>query len=256
MASTQLKTPVQSHPLLPEENTSTRGRRARGAQSNSSDVKPKADYFALKAQSEHDATTTRPVNWDGSVRGYSRLQSAIAPLGLPNDRRTEDHDIFDLSTSPNSTTPHLAVGSPNSSLFGTSVPTPHFLITDEDDGATLSRNHVVSTKWHNLSGEGMERAITTLGKSSTFTTDIETYQSALRTLSSAYHDLCQAQLELEEKRKELAEKNIARKKRADELLKEIRPSEQEIAKRVLQSLFTDDDEEGHRVERNQSSVVR
>lgn len=38
-------------------------------------------------------------------------------------------------------------------------------------------------------------------------------------------------------------------------MKELQPSEQEVARRVLQSLFTDDNEDGHRIQRKQSHVV-
>ena len=49
----------------------------------------------------------------------------------------------------------------------------------------------------------------------------------------------------------LYEEELARRKRADELLKELEPSEQVIARRLIQSLFTDhdDDENEHNVHR-------
>ena len=47
----------------------------------------------------------------------------------------------------------------------------------------------------------------------------------------------------------LYEEELARRKRADELLKELEPSEQVIARRLIQLLFTDDDENEHNVHR-------
>jgi hypothetical protein len=61
---------------------------------------------------------------------------------------------------------------------------------------------------------------------------------------------------LEDARKVLYEKELARRKRADELLKELEPSEKVIARRLIQSLFTDDDENEHNVRRKQSVMVR
>jgi hypothetical protein len=54
----------------------------------------------------------------------------------------------------------------------------------------------------------------------------------------------------------MQERELARRKRADELLKELEPSEQVIARRLIQSLFTDDDENEHNVHRKQSVMVR
>ena len=53
----------------------------------------------------------------------------------------------------------------------------------------------------------------------------------------------------------IQEKERARKQRAEELMKELQPSERDIARRVMQSLFTDDDEGMHNVERSQSQMV-
>ena len=47
----------------------------------------------------------------------------------------------------------------------------------------------------------------------------------------------------------LYEEELARRKRADELLKELEPSEQVIARHLIQLLFTDDDENEHNVHR-------
>ena len=44
-------------------------------------------------------------------------------------------------------------------------------------------------------------------------------------------------------------KELARRKQADELLKELEPSEQVIARRFIQSLFTDDDKNEHNIHR-------
>lgn len=54
----------------------------------------------------------------------------------------------------------------------------------------------------------------------------------------------------------MEEKQRAGRQRAETLLEELLPSEQEVARRVIQSIFTDDDERQHRVERKESLSVR
>lgn len=197
------------------------------------------------------------MNWDGTTRGYSRQNSIGTQPGPSSNRRVESASLHDALASPIG---HLSVfGSPgNDAIFGSPrrhIEPPEFLFTHEHDAATPSSTHILSTKWHELSEEGVQTAISDLSKTENVISDIRTYQNALRALSSAYHNLCRTHLELEEKRREQAEREAARKARAEELLKELQPSEHDIAKRVLQSLFTDDDEEGHRVQRKHSSPV-
>ncbi|KAJ2918478.1 hypothetical protein MD484_g1974, partial [Candolleomyces efflorescens] len=131
---------------------------------------------------------------------------------------------------------------------------PQLLFTDENDVDFTPQASVLSTRWHGLTDDGVHTAILGLDKSDSSNSDIQKYQAALRSLSFAYHSICRAQLELEEKRRILAEREAARKSRGAELLNELQPSERDIAKRVLQSLFTDDDEAGHQVVRKQSSL--
>jgi IS4 transposase len=81
------------------------------------------------------------------------------------------------------------------------------------------------------------------------------YHAALRILSFALHNLARMRQDLEEDRRLLREKEIARRKRAAQLLNELQSSEQETAKRVLQSLFPDDDEHAHQIQKRQSTMV-
>ena len=60
---------------------------------------------------------------------------------------------------------------------------------------------------------------------------------------------------LEDDRALLQEKETARKERADQLLRELPPSERDVARRILQSLFPDDDENVHQIQRRQSNMV-
>ncbi|KAF7303468.1 TBC-domain-containing protein [Mycena indigotica] len=67
------------------------------------------------------------------------------------------------------------------------------------------------------------------------------------------HNLSKARVELEQGREALKEKEAARRERAEALVNELQiVSEREVARRVIQSVFTDDDEEKHHVKRQQS----
>lgn len=126
----------------------------------------------------------------------------------------------------------------------------------EGMGSSLTAQ-VLATKWHEYSDEAIQSAISRLGVSES-PSDITTnpYHSVLRVLSSALHNLSKVRMELEESRRILQEREIARRGRTDELMKELQPSEQEIARRVIQSIFTDDDEEHHHVRRQHSLMVK
>jgi len=116
---------------------------------------------------------------------------------------------------------------------------------------------VLANKWHEYSDEAIQAAISRLSAAES-PSDVDThpYHTALRALSSALHNLSRARIELEEHRKLLQEKEAARKERAQDLLSELQPSEREVAKRVIQSIFPDDDENHHQVQRQGSLSVR
>lgn len=115
---------------------------------------------------------------------------------------------------------------------------------------------ITSTRWHEFSDEAIQSAISGFSVSdSPASVTSHPYHSVIRALSSSYHTLAKTRKQLEEKHRLSLEKEAARKARAEELMKELQPSEQEVARRVLQSLFTDDDEDGHRILRKQSHQV-
>ncbi|KAF8636150.1 hypothetical protein AX17_003753 [Amanita inopinata Kibby_2008] len=121
---------------------------------------------------------------------------------------------------------------------------------DDDPFGDPISARVLSTKWHECSDDAIHSAISTLGGS------IEAldhpYHTALRILSSAYHKLANATEELEENLRLLREKESALRNRTEVLFGELKPSEQDVARRIVQCLFTDDDEVQHDVQRKQS----
>lgn len=239
-----IKTPVHSHPLSSVEDPASRGRARRG-QPEADSQKPNSNgnnYFTLKAKLEHD-NSTHISNWDGSVRGYGKSES----------RKTEK-DGSQLDTTPQGTstraTPLFIVGSSRDPEIILEGP------TDVEGISPAISSQVLATKWHIYTDEAIQSAIANLHPlESPANVPSHPYHTALRVLSSAVHSLSRARLEFEETRRVLQQKEVERRKRAEELLKELMPSEQEVARRVIQSLFTDDDEYGHKVKRKQSVLV-
>ena len=250
MASSHNKTPVYSHPLSPDLEIPSRGRRNRG--SHTSDTKTTTvagNYFTLKAQLEQDLHDV--PNWDGSVRGYGRL---------------DKHKSTELNLGRGGSTASLTTLWDRAPLFvvgssqDRSQPNPEYIVTGETDVegvAPAIASQVLATKWHTYSDEAIQTTISKFSASeSPADTPNHPYHTTLRILSSAVHNLSRVRLELEDTRRVLYEKELARRKRADELLKELEPSEQDVARRLIQSLFTDDDENEHNVRRKQSVMVR
>ncbi|KAJ7471030.1 rab-GTPase-TBC domain-containing protein [Mycena latifolia] len=252
MASIHLKTPVHEHPLLPEDVPSTRTRKNRGNQDPES--RPATNYFTLKAQLEQQ---NGEANWDGSVKGYPKSTSSAPNSARKPGAKASSSSLSVLWDRDGRTAPLFIVAD---SISAASSPSTHpdiFLTadssnTDEFDPAVKAQ--VLDTKWHECSDEAIQSAISGLGAAqSPAEVSSHPYHSALRVLSQALHSLSQARVELEQGRKALQEKEVARRARAEALMNELQlVSEREIARRVIQSIFTDDDEEQHRVHRQHS----
>ncbi|KAA1467227.1 TBC-domain-containing protein [Dentipellis sp. KUC8613] len=247
-------TPVHSHPLLADDQP-PRSRRSRGgtkhdrgatiaspgssssapAQTQTPRPTPRSspNYFALKAQLQQGSDA---ANWDGSVRGYGRH---APPLSLPT--------TWDGAHRP---PPLFVVGSSKDVL----APEPS-IVADDVGLSPEATARILATRWHECSDEAIQETIAALSASdSPAVAAGHPYHAALRVLSSATHNLTRIRMELEEARRILVEKEVARRQRAEELMKELMPSELEVARRVIQSLFTDDDEDGHRIQRKQSHI--
>jgi hypothetical protein len=261
-------TPVHSHPLSPDEVVPTRGRRSRGRGPAHDDGAP--SYFAPKhqVQLESPASTrsgsgsaaARPSNWDGSIRGIGRMErqtsssslplaASSASLAVPRETHRRQHPapLFVVGAPPEdeSTPPRTPLHRTRSTgILGLDAPV---------DSRTAQ---ILNTRWHDYSDEAIQGSIARLGTTDS-PADARThpYHDALRTLSLAVHALSKARTELEESRRKLEDKEKAMRGRSEGLLRELKPSEREVARKVLQSLFTDDDEEAHRVERRQSHAV-
>lgn len=259
MSSVHLKTPVHSHPLSPAELPS-RGRRSRGTGNHDADsIRPTPNnYFALKAQLDAE-NVPGSVNWDGSVRGYSRVEKRRSVESNPASKASSS-SLAAMWERPNGPAPLFVVGSPHDPAPTSVRGHPDVLATDESDpdvfGPSLTAQ-VLATRWHEYSDEAIQSAISNFSVSeSPAEVSSHPYHSALRVLSSALHSMSRVRLELEEQRRVLQEKELARRERADALMKELQPSEHDIARRVIQSIFTDADEAKHQIRRQQSLMVR
>ncbi|CAL1715843.1 unnamed protein product [Somion occarium] len=228
-----LSTPVHSHPLLADEGSS-RGRRSRGREERDLTKSPTTSYFTLKAQLETSAqegTRHTGGNWDGSVRGYGdRKKDKPAPIIVVE---SASGTIFTPSNKASGNLQSLFSNQPNNDVT----------------------SQVLATRWHEYSDEAIQSTISSLDSTELPShSSSHPYHTALRVLSSTVDRLSKARTELEESRKMLLEKETARKARGEELLKQLLPSERDVARRVLQSLFPDDVEEDHQVQRKHSMV--
>lgn len=255
MASSPLlsTTPAHSHPLSNDDLPSgSRTRRSRNGSSQRLDTlspsTPRSpSYHTLRADLEERAergTRHGRANWDGSVRGQG--SNGKGGRNLPSQWERE---------SKPRPAPLFVVGS--SKDLGPSIDLEVEQVEAENaDFSAEITGRIVSTRWQEYSDEAIQSAISGFSVSdSPASVSSHPYHSVIRILSSAYHNLAKARRQLEENRNLLLEKEAERKARAEVLLKELQPSEQEIARRVLQSLFTDDDEGGHRIQRKQSHMV-
>jgi hypothetical protein len=121
---------------------------------------------------------------------------------------------------------------------------------------TSATSRILSNPWHDYSDEAIQSAISAISVAeSPASISSHPYHTSLRVLSSAVHNLTKIRREMEESLRVIQEKERARRQRAEELMKELQASDRDIARRVMQSLFTDDDEGMHKVERSQSNMV-
>ena len=249
-----------SHPLSVEPAPgSSRNRRSRGRQGSDAS-RTASSYYTLKSQLQpDDASLTNGATWDGSVHGFGN--------GDTNRLRGCDHDvsvssvstIWDRSTSRQA--PVIVVEQPNSSHnFNTtnlprkSIPFrlhKEYLGLDKD-----ATSEVLTARWHKQSDQAIQSTISKLNfHDPSSDAARHPYHPTLRILSSALSNMRKAYEALEDDRALLQEKEAARKERADQLLRELPPSERDIARRILQSLFPDDNEDVHQIQRRQSNMV-
>ncbi|KAG0695124.1 rab-GTPase-TBC domain-containing protein [Suillus ampliporus] len=253
-------TPVHLHPLSPNE-ISSRGRRARSGTQDVDETRSPSNYFTLKAQLEklgepESKGANNRANWDGSVRGLGKPDASGSSAELVTDRGTSSSSLSALWERPVHQTPRFIIGPPFDTNFLVppgSLPQRTALPDGTSEVSPSVTTQVLANKWHEYSDEAIQAAISRLSVAES-PSDVDThpYHTALRVLSSALHSLSRARIELEEHRKLLQQKEAERKLRTETLLSELQPSEREVAKRVIQSIFIDDDEMHHRVQRRGS----
>ncbi|KAI0310088.1 rab-GTPase-TBC domain-containing protein [Amylostereum chailletii] len=246
-------TPVHSHPLLSEDASSRRRNNRstpRRQEATTTATETTRNYFTLKAQLEEDAKSGSQhteANWDGSVRGYGRKGGAgddKTRASLPTLWDHEQAPVFVVGSSRD--------GLPTPPSAGADL---NAVIADTHGASRAAVSQILSTRWHEYSDEAIQSAIALSSTAdSPAAAPSHPYHTTLRVLSSASHHLTQMRRELEESRRVLQEKEAARRARADALMKELQPSERDVARRVIQSLFTDDDEGIHRIQRKQSHL--
>ena len=248
-----------SHPLSAEPtSSSSRSRRPRVRQGSDAS-KTATGYFTLKSQLQpDDASLTNGATWDGSVRRFGSRNvdrsggrdRDVSVSSLPN--------IWDQSATRQA--PAIVVEKPDSSHLDSSKP-PHTSIPFQLHKEYLSldkdaTSEILTTRWHRQSDQAIQSTVSKLEfYDPSSDAARHPYHAAIRILSSALSNMRKAYKALEDNRALLQEKEAARKARADQLLRELPPPERDVARRILQSLFPDDDEHVHRIQRRQSNMV-
>ena len=248
------------HPLSIEPAPgSSRTRRSRGRQGSDAS-RTASNYFTLKSQLQpDDASLTNGATWDGSVRGFGS-RNVDRLRGRDRDASTSPvSSIWDRSASRKA--PAIVVEQPDSSHNFNTVRLPRRSIPFQLHKEYLSldkeaTSEVLATRWHKQSDQAIQSTISKLNfHDPSSDAARHPYHVVLRILSSALSNMRKAYKALEEDQGVLQEKEAARKERANQLLRELPPSERDVAKRILQSLFPDDDESIHQIQRRQSNMV-
>lgn len=276
--------PVHLHPLLPDEVPPTpRGRRQRaptqdGASAGTSVSKAQTTHFSPRAQLDAASDTTDGANIhagnggthharqnvDGSVRVHGKSERRDPSSGdqalhhRPSTTSLSAHLQGPPRPAPTQA-PRFVVASPYDTnyLLPPSPTAPKARIRRPSEVQSATAAQVLAHKWHEYSDEAIQSAIARLSAvESPSDADHHPYHTALRILSSALQNLSRARFELEEDRRLLEKRQWAGKKRAETLLQDLLPSEQEVARRVIHSVFTDDDEHRDYVRRQESLSVR
>lgn len=248
-----------SHPLSIEPTQgSSRSRRSRGRQGSDAS-RTASSYFTLKSQLQpDDASLTNGVTWDGSVRGFGTRN--VDPL-RGRDRDVSISPVSSLwDRSANRQAPVIVVEQPDSHHFDTAkLPRKAIPFQLHKDCLSLDKDatsEVLTTRWHRQSDQAIQSTISKLDfQDPSSDAARHPYHAALRILSSALSNMRKTYKALEDDRALLQEKEVARRERANQLLRELPPPERDVARRVLQSLFPDDDEHVHQIHRRQSNVV-
>ncbi|KAJ4492712.1 rab-GTPase-TBC domain-containing protein [Lentinula edodes] len=237
-------TPVDSHPLSPDEIlSSSRSRRNRVSNHSTQNALP-TNYFTLKAQLEqhqYDNDT-----WDGSVRRLAKSdrQNSLDNEHIRANRPSLASTFYSDDFSPETfTAPLIIVGSDDQHLSVDDIVDTTSLSLQELAIDPVITSRVLTTKWHEYSDEAIQSAISSISISeSPAEVSSHPYHSALRVLSTALQNLSKARLELEQNRKTLIEKENTRRAKAEELAREMKSEkEREIARRVVKEIFGDND---------------
>lgn len=241
MSSMQPNTPVHSHPLSPHDDSpsTSRTRRSRNADGS----RPASSYFTLKAQLEKDSSHS--PTWDGSVRAFSKDTKST-------HHNTSSSSLADLWPRKNSgyhPAPLLIADSSQvkDTRLASRSTHPEVLVTEytagQEEYTPTVMSHVLGMQWHQSSDEVIQAAISELSATESPAQCSEhPYHTALRILSCAHHNLKKARMELEERHTQLQEREKHRRAEAEAVVEQLPEAERDIAKRVLASVFSEEND--------------
>lgn len=226
---------ASSHPLSPELQTST-GRRVRGRTYNEDeDIRPNTNYFTLKAQAEQASKGSFLNDWAASKRDDWDSGDREIRRGI-SSRTVVKEDVNPLHEDRSKSKPIVIVNSAQSMMGSTrSPPVGQSLPSAECEAlGTAAVTQVLETKWHELSDQLIEATIAQQSQGSGQSTS---YLPTLRALSAALEDTLSECRTLEVTLASMQAKEKERFEQAEQFISKLPPSDQPIARRVL-DIFT------------------
>ncbi|EJU04958.1 TBC-domain-containing protein [Dacryopinax primogenitus] len=269
-----LPTPVDLHPLSPPEVTSSRrGQRTLRTDSETASTSKPFSYFTLKSQSDERSLLNIVSDASTSLQPEVREEEPTSPTSSPN------HGLRTRSTTARSSVNHSrhlsissvsrpisVISSNHQAIEGRQPPAPqpafnlllppsrtHLaqLALPVDPAAHATEMPVdatrktIETKWHLLSDQDIVRTIddvSTLAGSPSEQPRNPVY-AALRVMSSAFEDLSRKYEEVRRKREADAVKGTELARKAKEKIETMPWAEREVASRVVEMFFAEEEEE-------------
>lgn len=247
-----------SHPLSPATPSSARRARTKQDRPTNEDSRLTTNYFTLKAQAEqgHLILGEWPKR-EGRDRGDLETSNKDLKLGagrVPSERSLASlWDGRPSSARPmgdtNSLKPTFFTGNVSEAAKSKNLP-----LKKGGDFDSPITTQILATKWHELSEAEIKEAISRCNTPSSSSDAFQSYHSALRILSAALEDLNVERSELDKLRIFLEEHSKALRRRAEQAVSRMSPSERDIGRRVFASVFSEAEDSRLLVKRGSAMV--
>ena len=246
-----------SHPLSPAIPSSTRRGRIKQLPPPDEEARPSANYFTLKAQAEQgQALLGDWARRDARSRGLSEARGGDWTSTVARD--SSERSLASLWDGRLTLKPKDTQTNSREEIPPTPVPTGASKATSAKEFGgfgPFTTSQVLSTKWHEMSDSQIEDTVS-LYNSTASSSEIPTqaYHSTLRALSAALEDLSVERTELDRLRVFMEERDKSLRSKAEKAVNMLSFSERDIGRRILDAMFTEN-EETHLVVKRSSKMV-